>query len=98
MTARSSSSIGRLRSGALLLGVWIGFFALQPGVSLVLAKHGPANLSAVVENDLVLAVLWAALSAGIAAWHRRVRAIATNVFTVVALHVPALVLAALIDT
>jgi two-component system LytT family sensor kinase len=87
----------RLRSGALLLGVWIGFFALQPGVSLVLAKHGPANLRVMVENDLVLAVLWAALSAGIAAWHRRVRAIATDVFTVIALHLPTLVLATLID-
>lgn len=97
MTVRSSSSIGRLRFAAVLVAAWSGFFALQAGVSVALAKHGPANLRVLIENDLVIAVLWAALSAGIVAWHRRVRAIATDVFTVVALHVPALILAALID-
>jgi two-component system LytT family sensor kinase len=89
--------MGKLRFAVLLVVVWCGFFALQAGVSLALARHGPANLRVLVENDLVIAVLWAALTAGIVAWHRRVRAIATDVFTVVALHLPGVVIASALD-
>ncbi|MEP6492574.1 MAG: histidine kinase [bacterium] len=97
MTVRSRPVVRWLRSGSLLIGAWIGFFALQALVSLALARHGPDNPKALVENNLVLALLWAAISAGVMVWHRRVRAIAKNLYTVVLLHLPALALAALLD-
>ncbi|HTE45955.1 MAG TPA: sensor histidine kinase, partial [Gemmatimonadaceae bacterium] len=97
MPVRSRTFVGWLRSGSLIAGAWICFFALQGVVSLALAKHGPADPVALIENDLILALLWAAISVGIAWWHSRVRAIATSIYAVVLLHLPALVIAALID-
>jgi len=101
MTAPDSAT-RRARAALAVLAVWIAFFGLQVAVSrsLIHSSTGaaPTALGALVEIDLVIAVLWAALSLAVAAWHERVRARARGVVTVVVLHLPLLIVAVLLDT
>ena len=98
MPAEHREFLRTLRSGSLVLGVWVAFFGLQVALSLALTRRGPGKLPTQIELDLVIAVLWASLSFAIAGWHRRIRAIAPNVLALIALHLPLLFLAALLDT
>lgn len=83
---------------SLVLGVWVAFFGMQVVLSIALQRRGPAQLAALVQVDLAIAVLWASMSFAIAAWHRKVRAIAPSLIALVLLHVPTLFLAAIADT
>ncbi len=89
---------GRLRRNTALFALWFVFFGLQGAMQVVRAPRSGSSVLALLSMDLVLAVLWAALSLAIVAWHRRVRAAAANVVMVVVLHVPLLVAASVIDT
>lgn len=100
MTATDSAG-RRVRIALAVLAVWIAFFGLQLTVSRSLIRSStaaPIALDALVKIDLVIAVLWAALSFAVAAWHERVRARARSVVTVVVLHLPLLLVAVLLDT
>jgi hypothetical protein len=90
-------SLRTLRGSALLFAAWLAFFWLQAAMSIALAQQSLSR-APLLEEDFVLAVLWAALSAGIALWHRYVRSIGRNLLSLVALHVPMLAVAAWIDT
>src|SRR5438874_1959747 len=81
----------QLRMPALALGVWLAFFGLQSVLSAALAPNASESRAAIAQEDLMLAVLWAALSLGIAAWHRYARSIAPSLAALVALHLPMLV-------
>lgn len=98
VTRPASRGIRPLASITLVLGVWVAFFGMQVVLSVALARRGPAQTLALVEIDLAVAVLWACMSFAIAAWHRRVRALASSVPALIALHLPTLFLAALADT
>jgi two-component system, LytTR family, sensor kinase len=80
-----------------LLATWVAFFWLQAAMSIALSQES-LNRILLLEVDFVLGALWAALSVGIALWHRYVRSIARNLASLVALHVPMFVLAAWVDT
>src|SRR5262245_1249291 len=97
MTTARSSLLRTLRGSVLTLGVWIAFFALQALLSIGLIRRTADGMSAMLEVDLVIAVLWATLSIAIVAWHRRVRAMTSNVWIVFAFHLPLLIIAALLD-
>jgi sensor histidine kinase YesM len=85
------------RSFAALLAVWLGFFSLQTAVSRALWPSAlPLGLVAQIVG--IQASLWALLSVGVAAWHKRARATASNVWILLALHVPTLAAVALIDS
>ena len=86
----------RLRSFAALLAVWLGFFSLQTAVSRTLWPSAAA-IRLVVEIVVIQAVMWALLSVGVAAWHKRVRAAAPNVWILLALHIPTLFAVSIID-
>ena len=87
-----------LRSVAALLAVWLGFCSLQTAVSRALWPAGALPLGRVAQIVGIQALLWAFLSAGIGAWHRRARAVASNVWILLAFHVPTLAAVALIDS
>jgi hypothetical protein len=86
-----------LRTAAALLAVWLGFLTLQAAVSRTLWPRDALAVGLVVRIELLQAILWALLSAGVALWHRRVRAVASNVWILLVLHVPTLVMVALAD-
>ena len=98
MSRHASRTMRTLKSVSLVLGVWVAFFGMQVVLSIALARRGPAQLASLVEVDLAIAVLWASMSLAIAAWHRTVRARASSVLALIALHLPTLFLAALADT
>jgi signal transduction histidine kinase len=87
-----------LRSFAALLAAWLGFFSLQTAVSRALWPTGALPLGLVGQIVGIQASLWALLSVGVSAWHKRARIVASNVWILFALHVPALVAVALIDS
>jgi sensor histidine kinase YesM len=97
MTIARSSLSRTLRGSLLTFGVWIAFFALQALLSIGLIRRTADGMGAVLEVDLVIAVLWATLSIVIVAWHRRVRVMTSNVWIVFAFHLPLLIIAALLD-
>jgi LytS/YehU family sensor histidine kinase len=78
--------------------VWLGFFSLQTTVSRALWPAGALPLGLVAQIVGIQALLWALLSAGVGAWHRRARAVASNVWILLAFHVPTLAAVALIDS
>jgi two-component system LytT family sensor kinase len=82
----------------LALGAWGAFFGLQAAMALALGRRSSVSLVPMVETNVTLAVLWAFLSLAIAAWHRRVRSMASNVWAVFGFHLPAFMLACVIDT
>lgn len=94
--ARTAS--GMIRAGLLILGVWVAFFLLQAAVSTAIAGRGLSGSGPLIEIEVAIAVVWAMFSIGIAAWHRFARSITSNLFALVALHIPTLVAAALLDT
>jgi len=98
MPAASSATMRRLRAGTLIFVAWYAFFASQAAVSHALSRAPTSTLSALWRLDAVLALLWALLTAAIAVWHERVRTRARGMLGVIALHLPLLVAAALIDT
>jgi two-component system LytT family sensor kinase len=87
----------KLRPGLLVLGVWVAFFALQTLLTVALRRSGSGGVAEMMQVNLLIALLWASMSVGIALWHKRVRAIASNVWTVFALHLPGLMVAAVLD-
>jgi signal transduction histidine kinase len=97
MTDRRSAT-HPLRPVLLALGAWGAFFGLQAAMSLALGRRSSVSLVPMIETNVTLAVLWGVLSLAIAAWHRRVRSMATNVWAVFGFHLPAFVCAAVIDT
>lgn len=92
------TALSRLRPALFVLGAWVAFFALQAALSLALVRRSADGIVAMIKIDLIIAVMWACLSFGIAAWHRHVRAVASNVWSLFALHLPGLALALIIDT
>ena len=98
MTAVRSPLASRIRPALLILGVWTVFFALQATLSFTLVRRTADGVVTMVQSNLMFALLWSFLSVGIVAWHRRVRANASNVWIVFAFHLPTLILATLIDT
>lgn len=82
----------------LAVAAWGAFFGLQVAMSLALGRRSSVSLVPMIETNVTLAVLWGFLSLAIAAWHRRVRSIATNVWGVFGFHLPLFVVAAIIDT
>jgi two-component system LytT family sensor kinase len=87
-----------VRRGALVFALWFAFFVLLGAMQVVRTPQTADSLLRMLAMNAILGVLWTVLSAGIAAWHRRARAIAPNAWALVAMHVPTLILAALIDT
>lgn len=89
--------VRRLRPGLLVLGAWVVFFALQGLLSVALTQRALSSAGAMMKINFSIAVLWASLSVGIAAWHRHIRARAGNVWSMFALHMPVLAASAIID-
>jgi sensor histidine kinase YesM len=87
-----------LRPALLALGAWGAFFGLQAAMGLALGRRSAVSLVPMIETNITLAVLWAFFSLVIAAWHRRVRAMASNLWTVFGLHLPVFVIASFLDT
>lgn len=87
----------RLRSFALLLSAWLGFYMAQAVIAIGLMPKGAFGPREWITVDGSVAVLWAVLSVAIAAWHRRVRQIAPNLWALIALHLPVFLGAAWID-
>jgi two-component system LytT family sensor kinase len=87
-----------LRGVAALLTVWLGFFVLQTAVSRALWPNGALPLALLAQLVGIQTVLWTALSGGVALWHKRARAVSSNVWILLALHVPTLAAVALIDS
>jgi len=87
-----------IRAATALFAVWLGFLTLQTAVSRTLWPRGDMAFGLLAQIALLQALLWTALSAGIVLWHKRARAIAPNVWILLALHVPTFALAALTDT
>lgn len=88
-----------LGSGAALIGVWLGFFLLDTATSRTLWRSGSAPpFWTTLQSDLALALLWAVLSAGVVQWHKRLRAITSNVWVLLACHVPTLIAIGIADT
>ena len=96
MEVRATTTL-RLRSVAALLAAWLGFFALQTAVSRALWP-GTTGLSLVAQIVVAQSVMWALLSIGVGAWHKRARAFAPNVWILLALHVPTLAAVSIIDS
>jgi two-component system, LytTR family, sensor kinase len=97
MAATASAAMRRLRAGTIVFLAWYAFFASQATVSHALNPSPTSTLGALWELDVVFALLWAALSVAIALWHERVRRRARTVLGVIALHLPMLAVAALVD-
>ncbi len=95
MEARGTTR--RLRSVAALLAVWLGFFTLQTAVSRALWPS-TLGMGLVVQIVAMQSVMWTLLSIGVGTWHNRARALAPNVWILLALHVPALVAVSIIDS
>ena len=87
-----------LGTGAALIGVWLGFFLLDTATSRTLWPGGTLPFATTFEIDLALAVLWALLSAGVAHWHKRIRAFTSNVWVLLGCHVPTLIAIGVIDS
>jgi len=87
----------RLRSIAALLAVWLGFFTLQTAVSRALWPSTLA-IGLVVQIVAIQSVMWTLLSIGVGTWHKRARALAPNVWVLLALHVPTLAAISIIDS
>src|SRR5689334_2094641 len=98
MSRPAKHTVRSLASISPVLGVWVAFFGMQVVLSIALQRRGPAQLATMVQVDLAIAVLWASMSFAIAAWHRKVRAIAPSLIALAVLHLPTLFLAALADT
>jgi two-component system LytT family sensor kinase len=87
----------RLRSTLLLFSAWLAFYQIQAAMGIALAPKNGFSRSGWIEIDASIALLWTVLSAIIAAWHLRARRLSTNLWTLVALHLPLLLAAAWID-
>ncbi len=94
---RSRDIVRPLRTAALLLGAWVALFGLEAAMSIAIAPRSTAAAMSLIEIDVGIAVLWTMLSVGIDAWHRRARALAPSMSALVAMHVPTLIIATLID-
>jgi len=90
--------MGRLRVGIVAFAAWFAFFALQGAVSHELNPAPTSELHQVLTFDVSVALLWTLFTVGILWWHELVRARATNLVGAIALHLPWLVVAALLDT
>ncbi len=66
-------------------------------MGIALAPKNGFSRSGWIEIDASIALLWTVLSAIIAAWHLRARRLSTNLWTLVALHLPLLLAAAWVD-
>jgi len=97
MSRQSQRILNWIGPAALLAVVWVSFFLLQGLASVALSPRRTLNGVALVEVDVTIGLLWAVLSVGIAAWHRRVRAAAPDLVTLIAAHTPVLLVAALLD-
>ncbi|MEO7083751.1 MAG: histidine kinase [Gemmatimonadaceae bacterium] len=86
-----------LRVAALLLAVWMAFFGLEATMSAALSPNPSGSHRALFEIDFAIAVLWASFSPFIALWHKHARASAVTLVGLIALHVPLLVVASLVD-
>jgi sensor histidine kinase YesM len=87
----------RLRSTLLLFSAWLAFYQIQAAMGIALAPKNGFSRSGWIEIDASIALLWTVLSAIIAAWHLRARRLSTNLWTLVALHLPLLLAAAWVD-
>jgi len=88
-----------LGTGAALIGVWLGFFLLDTATSRTLwPSDAPPPLATTFKIDLMLALLWALLSVGVAHWHKRIRAFTSNVWVLLACHAPTLIALAVVDS
>jgi two-component system sensor histidine kinase AlgZ len=84
----------RLRSTLLLFSAWLAFYQIQAAMGIALAPKNGFSRSGWIEIDASIALLWTVLSAIIAAWHLRARRLSTNLWTLMALHLPLLLAAA----
>lgn len=66
-------------------------------MGIALAPKNGFSRSGWIEIDASIALLWTVLSAIIAAWHLRARRLSTNLWTLMALHLPLLLAAAWVD-
>jgi hypothetical protein len=57
-------------------------------VSVALSPRRTASRTGILGLELVLGVVWGLLSIIIIAWHRRLRASTTNLFGLMAAHLP----------
>jgi two-component system sensor histidine kinase AlgZ len=87
----------RLRSTLLLFSAWLAFYQIQAAMGIALAPKNGFSRSGWIEIDASIALLWTVLSAIIAAWHLRARRLSTNLWTLMALHLPLLLAAAWVD-
>src|SRR4029079_1822787 len=96
-TMEARRTTRRLRSIAALLAVWLGFFTLQTAVSRAL---WPSTLATGLGVQIVAiqSVMWTLLNIGVGTWHKRARALAPNVWVLLALHVPTLAAVSIIDS
>ena len=75
----------------------MSFFVLQSVMSVALSPRRTASRTGILELELVLGVVWGLLSSIIIAWHRRLRSSTTNLFGLMAAHLPLVLIAAVID-
>jgi hypothetical protein len=86
-----------LRSALLLFSAWLAFYMVQAAMGMALAPRSGFSRGGWIAIDASIALLWTVLSALIAAWHIRVRRIASNLWALVALHLPVFLAAAWAD-
>ena len=96
MKVRATDTL-RLRGVAALLAAWLGFLTLQTAVSRA-RWPSATGLGLVARIVVVQSVMWALLSIGVGAWHKRARALAPNVWVLLALHIPTLAAVSIIDS
>lgn len=88
-----------LGTGAALLGVWLGFFLLDSATSRTLwPSDAVPPFATTFGIDLTLGLLWALMSVGVAQWHKRIRALTSNVWVLLACHVPTLIGVGIVDS
>jgi hypothetical protein len=87
----------RFRTALILFSAWFAFYQIQAAMGIALAPKSGFSRIGWIEIDASIAVLWTVLSAIIAAWHLRARRLSPNLWTLVALHLPLLLVAAWVD-
>jgi signal transduction histidine kinase len=87
----------RFRAALVVLSAWLAFYLIQAAMGIALAPKSGFGWLGWIEIDASIAILWTVLSAIIAAWHLRARRLSSNIWTLVALHLPLLFVAAWLD-
>ncbi|HXT17402.1 MAG TPA: sensor histidine kinase [Gemmatimonadaceae bacterium] len=89
---------GTAKTALAWFAAWCLLFGSLGVMSMFMPAAQRQRPLAIIGNELGAAAMWAVLSVVIGAYHNRLRRATTNVFAIVAAHVPGLLIAALIDS